>query len=111
MPIAASLIVKVAADVGDAQKGLAQADRAVTQFGQSAARSGEAASRGFATLGTAAGVAGGLVATGLVAAGKSAVDFSGRMNEAFTLLPGISGQAMAAMTGQVKTFAADFGVL
>lgn len=46
--------------------------------------------------------------------GKSVLDFSGfekQMNEVFTLLPGISGEAMGKMTDQVKTFATEFGVL
>lgn len=37
--------------------------------------------------------------------------FETRMNEVFTLLPGISDQAMRDMTGQVKSFAKEFGVL
>jgi TP901 family phage tail tape measure protein len=47
-------------------------------------------------------------------AAKSLFDFSGfqsSMNEVFTLLPGISGQAMDQMTDQVKSFSKEFGVL
>jgi TP901 family phage tail tape measure protein len=45
---------------------------------------------------------------------KSVLDFAGfeqSMNEVFTLLPGISGDAMSEMQGQVKDFATEFGVL
>lgn len=42
---------------------------------------------------------------------SAVTDFQGRMNEVFTLLPGISGKAMGAMTEQVKGFATQFGVL
>lgn len=47
-------------------------------------------------------------------AAKSIFDFTGferQMNEVFTLLPGISKPAMEQMTGQVKDFAKEFGVL
>lgn len=45
---------------------------------------------------------------------KSVIDFGGfekQMNEVFTLLPGISGDAMGKMTDQVKSFSTEFGVL
>ena len=49
---------------------------------------------------------------GLGAAGlKSFVEFEQGMNEVFTLLPGISGEAMSEMTGQVKEFSKEFGTL
>lgn len=51
---------------------------------------------------------------GMALIGKAVFDFSGfekQMNEVFTLLPGISGEAMGAMTEQVKSFATEFGVL
>ncbi len=52
-------------------------------------------------------------AAGVVAA-KSLTAFAGfesSMNEVFTLLPGISADAMNAMEGQVKDFSKEFGVL
>lgn len=52
--------------------------------------------------------------SGAALIGKSVIDFSGfekQMNEVFTLLPGISGEAMGTMTDQVKGFATEFGVL
>lgn len=62
----------------------------------------------FKKMAVAGGAA--IVAT----AAKSLFDFSGfqsSMNEVFTLLPGISGKAMDEMTGQVKSFSKEFGVL
>ena len=59
-------------------------------------------------LGLAAGAAIGATAV------KSVFDFTGferQMNEVFTLMPGISGKAMQEMTGQVKDFSKEFGVL
>ena len=41
----------------------------------------------------------------------SFADFEKSMNEVFTLLPGISADAMGAMSGQVKDFSKEFGVL
>lgn len=65
---------------------------------------GKAALAGFATVGAAA----------TAVAVKGIVDFTafqGQMNEVFTLIPGISQQAMDDMTGQVKDFSKEFGVL
>lgn len=59
-----------------------------------------------AALGIAAGLAGGAVASVASFAG-----FESSMNEVFTLLPGISDKAMGQMTGQVKDFSKEFGVL
>ena len=42
---------------------------------------------------------------------QSFLDFERGMNEVFTLMPGISKEAMDKMTGQVKDFAVEFGVL
>jgi len=69
-------------------------------------------------LGSWAGAAAKTVAAGVVAAGAvavtgiiKAIDFDTQMREVFTLLPGISGEAMNEMSGQVKKFSTDFGVL
>ena len=51
------------------------------------------------------------VAAALGKVTMEAVRFEGQMNEVFTLLPGISDKAMGAMTGDVKGFAKEFGVL
>lgn len=58
--------------------------------------------------------AAGAFAAGMALIGKSVMDFGSfekGMNEVFTLMPGISGDAMAEMTEQVKDFSKEFGVL
>lgn len=70
------------------------------------------------TMGKLGGLAGKALIGGVgaaVAVGvKGVFDFAGfeqQMNEVFTLMPGISGPAMGAMTDQVKGFSKEFGVL
>lgn len=74
---------------------------------------GAKAATGFGTQFAArAGLA--LAGAGAGAIGKGIADFSGfqtQMNEVFTLLPGISGDAMSKMTTQVQDFSQKFGVL
>lgn len=56
----------------------------------------------------------GAFAAGMGAMVKSVFDFANfdtGMREVFTLMPGISGEAMGEMTQQVKDFSAEFGVL
>lgn len=56
--------------------------------------------------------AGGVAVAGFAAVSVSKfADFQTSMNEVFTLLPGISEDAMSDMTDQVKQFSKDFGVL
>lgn len=88
-----------------------KASRELDNVGNAAERAGGKlggmggmAKAAFAAFGTAA-VAG---------AAKSLTAFVGfeqKMNEVFTLLPGISSDAMDSMTGQVKDFSKEFGVL
>jgi TP901 family phage tail tape measure protein len=59
----------------------------------------------------AAGAALGAIKDFTIQGVNSFIDFQGSMNEAFTLLPGISDSAMAEMSGQVKDFATEFGRL
>ena len=61
---------------------------------------------GVVAIGVGAALAAGAV-KGIVAF----TEFEQQMNEVFTLLPGISQKSMDAMTGQVKDFAVEFGVL
>lgn len=89
-------------------------DRASQTFenvGQAAEQSGGKMS----ALGGAAKVAfaavGGAAVAGAIKGITAFADFQGQMNEVFTLLPGISQDAMDGMTGQVKGFAKEFGVL
>lgn len=67
------------------------------------------------TLGGIAVKAGAATAVAMgAAAAKGVAEFSTLergMNEVFTLLPGISQDAMAKMTGQVRAFSSDFGAL
>lgn len=60
---------------------------------------------GAAVAGVAAGVAGAAASVNAFASLEQG------MNEVFTLLPGISQNAMDDMTDQVRTFSRDFGVL
>ena len=69
-------------------------------------------------MGKLGGLAGkaliGGVGLAVTAGVKGVFDFAGfekQMNEVFTLMPGISGPAMDKMTGQVKGFSKEFGVL
>lgn len=76
-------------------------------------KSGSALSGTFKKLAaTAAGV---FTAAKIVDFGKQSVDsfidFENGMNEVFTLLPDISGQAMDEMSSQVKQFSKDFSML
>lgn len=96
--------VILAGDSGGLNRALGDADSRLGGLGRSIAGFGRLAAAGMAAAGAA--VAGFAV--------KSVVDFTSfqrQMNEVFTLLPGISDAAMADMTGQVKDFAAEFGVL
>lgn len=66
-------------------------------------------------LGKIAVAAGVAVAAALGTAAYKGVqafaEFETGMNEVFTLMPGISGEAMGEMSDQVKDFSRDFGVL
>jgi TP901 family phage tail tape measure protein len=85
-----TLTVKVLGDAGPFQK---------TMGGL-----GPMAGKAFAAVGIAA-------AAGAAKAMTSFVGFERQMNEVFTLLPGISQDAMGEMTDQVKGFSKEFGVL
>lgn len=65
-------------------------------------------------FGLASKVALGGVIAGLGIGLKGLMDATGfqrQMNEVFTLLPDLSGEAMSKMTAQVKDFSSEFGVL
>ena len=76
-------------------------------------------SKQFGSLGKAAvlGVAGGVAVAGAAVAGVAIkgvsefIKFEDQMNEVFTLLPDISGQAMDEMRGQVLDVAGEMGRL
>lgn len=73
-------------------------------FEQTMGKLGGVAKAAFAAVGAAAAV-------GAVKSLGAFTKFEGQMNEVFTLLPDISGDAMADMTAQTKDFAKEFGVL
>lgn len=92
---------------GDAKGAL----RALGDVGDAADRTGGrlngfGVAAGAALAGAAVG-AGALAVTSL----QSFATFEEGMREVYTLLPGISSEAMDSMTGQVKDFANEFGVL
>jgi len=68
---------------------------------------GSVAKVGAVALASVGVAAAGMATKGLVEFGK----FQSGMNEVFTLLPGISQDAMGKMEGQVKSFSREFGVL
>ena len=79
-------------------------DRAFGAAGRSAQKFGRLAGAAIAGVGVAA--------AGLsIDAVRRFAGFESAMNEVFTLLPGISGAAMDEMAEQVKSLAADMGVL
>jgi len=104
----ANLSIKLSADVKDAMKGLNDADSRMSglkkTFGGAMGKIAKVAAVGSAAAGAAIG---GMAVKGI----KDFTAFEGQMNEVFTLLPGMSGDAMGEMTGQVKDFAKEFGVL
>lgn len=82
-----------------------------SQFQQGMTGSGSAMD-GLLSIGRKAAVGVGLaMAAGAAYSLSAFTDFDTGMREVFTLLPGISDQAMADMTQQVKDFSLEFGVL
>lgn len=65
---------------------------------------------GGAVVGAAAAAGAAIVGIGIEGFDAFS-EFQGKMNEVFTLLPGISQKGMGDMTNQVKAFAKEFGVL
>jgi TP901 family phage tail tape measure protein len=104
MPIAASLVVKVAAETADVERGLNQANRSVNQFASDAARSGASAADGFARIGTAAGLAGGVIAVGLGKGISEAANFGSAMSSV-----GAVSQASAGQMQQLSAAALALG--
>lgn len=99
------LLVGLGIDSDGYERGIAAAgDHADNFVGKITGTLGPAIAGAFAVGGAA--VAG--FATASVA---QFADFQASMNEVFTLLPGISDDAMGDMTDQVKDFSKEFGVL
>ncbi|HRJ44240.1 MAG TPA: phage tail tape measure protein, partial [Caldilineaceae bacterium] len=99
------LVVELATDATEYHRGLNQASQSTSSWGGKLA-----GIAGKAALGAMA--AAGAAIAGVGAAGvKEFVGFQNSMNEVFTLLPGITGEAMGKMQEDVKGFAKEFGVL
>jgi len=93
--------IVIKADGSSAVAGIGDVTKSLGSIG------GKAAAGAVAGLGAAS-----VAVAGLGAAGLSA--FTGLeqgMNEVFTLMPGITDEAMGKMTGQVNDFAKEFGTL
>ena len=101
MAVAATMLVKIGADISNYLKGVDTAQQRTQKM--------------MSNLGHIAVVAGAALVAGTVAIAKKSIvafgNFQKGMNEVFTLLPGISAEAMDKMSSQVKAFAIDFAVL
>lgn len=96
-----TLVAHLEADTAGFDAGLRRADGAAQGW-----------ARGFAkTAALGAAGAGVAIAAFSVDAIKTFAGFEKQMNEVFTLMPGITGDAMDGMTKQVKDFAREFNVL
>lgn len=95
------LYAKLGIDTREFDRKLDTSGRRFEGFGRSMGRVATGAA-----IGAGAALAG-FAAKGLAEFGK----LERGMNEVFTLLPGISDQAMGEMTGQVRDFAKEFGTL
>jgi TP901 family phage tail tape measure protein len=96
--------VSLGLDSSDYHKGLTDSAQATNGFSKSLLSVGTVA----AGVGIAAGAA--IVGVG-VAGVKAFGNFQQGMSEVFTLLPGMSADAMGSMSTDVKDFAKEFGVL
>ena len=100
-----TLVVKLATEATEYARGLGDASKKTSSWGANLAGiAGKAALGVMAAAGTAIAAVG-------VAGVKEFVGFQNSMNEVFTLLPGMSADAMGQMQGDVKNFAKEFGVL
>ncbi len=104
MSTLAKLLVSLGLDAGDYHKGLQDSAAETSNFASS-----------LATVGTVAVTAGAVAGAALVGVGvaglKAFGNFQTGMSEVFTLLPGMSADAMGSMSKDVKDFAKEFGVL
>lgn len=100
-----TLVVKLATEATEYARGLNDASSKTSAWGSKLA-----GLAGKAALGAMAAAGAAIAAVG-VAGVKEFVGFQNSMNEVFTLLPGMSTEAMGAMQEDVKNFAKEFGVL
>ena len=105
MAVLERLVVELATDASKYKQGLSDASGATSSWGgKLAGLAGKAALGAMAAAGVAiAGIG--------VAGVKEFIGFQTSMNEVFTLLPGMSADAMGQMQEDVKGFAKEFGVL
>ena len=109
------LFVEIGADISGLNKGLSGARDKVNAFGEGVKKSGAKIGAGMSSAGRGmtAGITAPLVAAGagfLVLSGKAA-NFENQMNEVFTLMPGMSKDAMDDMTNDVLKFSREMGTL
>ena len=96
--------IKIAGDASGFNKVM---DGVTSKLGKVGSKLSSAGKGIGAGLGAAAGGAAALGAASI----SAAVDFEKSMGEVFTLMPGISGDAMDEMAAQVGQFSKEFGVL
>lgn len=102
-------IIKFGADDAELDRSISNAETKAKGFAQSLA---ESLSTALTTAIAGAVAAAGAALAGLAVTGVNAfAGFQQQMNSVFTLLPGISQQAMQQMGEQVKDFAVEFGAL
>ncbi len=102
-------IIKIGADDSELDRSISNAENKAKGFAQSLA---ESLSNAITTAVTGAVAAASAALAGLAVTGVNAfAGFQEQMNSVFTLLPGISQQAMQQMGAQVKDFAVEFGAL
>jgi TP901 family phage tail tape measure protein len=94
------LEIIIAGDASGAQKAFAAVEGSGTRLSGVMRGIGRAATLGL-----------GAVVAGAGASVVAASTFQDSMREVFTLLPGISGEAMGAMSSQVKDLSNEFGVM
>lgn len=115
----AEAYVEVSARLDSLEKELRQGVRVTEQETQKMSglgtRAASMAASGLAAAATAGVAAVGLAGAGIVSVAQQSIaafgDFEKGMNEVFTLIPGISGNAMDAMKGQVLDLSKEMNVL
>jgi TP901 family phage tail tape measure protein len=100
----ANLMVKINSDTSGLNRGLADTQNKVQNFGRGMSNIGAAA-----TMGITAPIVAGVAVVGKLT--NEAMGFQQQMNEVFTLMPGITGPAMDTMTADVLGFAKEMGVI
>ncbi|MCK5639574.1 MAG: phage tail tape measure protein, partial [Gammaproteobacteria bacterium] len=109
------LFVEIVADISGLDKGISAANDKVNTFGEGIKKSGAKIGAGMSSAGRGmtAGVTAPLVAAGagFIALSGKAANFENQMNEVFTLMPGMSKDAMDDMTGDVLKFSREMGTL